>query len=44
VSLRVRAADLAPDLRFAAVGALADPVSCVIVGGLGLIRFGRQVR
>lgn len=34
MSLRVRAGDLAPDLRFAAVRALADPAACVLVGGL----------
>lgn len=34
MSVRVRACDVPPDLRFAAVSALAEPASCVIVGGL----------
>jgi hypothetical protein len=34
MSLRVRVGNIAPDLRFAVTGALADPGACVVVGGL----------
>jgi hypothetical protein len=41
MTVRVRAASIAPDLRFGAVGALADPAGAVLSGGVVLRAEGR---